>query len=59
MTIDKSNRKVIAKTENILEAIGSHLAKSKDSGKEIDLTNIAKTLSERREKILSGDEGGK
>ena len=58
MTIDRSKRKIIAKTENILEAISSRPSKVKPEDK-IDLTSIAKNLSERREKILSEGEGGK
>jgi hypothetical protein len=57
MTIDKARRKIIAKTERILEAIDSRPS-NKDKEK-VDLTSIAKTLSERRDKILSADEGGK
>jgi hypothetical protein len=56
--MERSKRKVIAKTEKILEAIDNHLPKVK-GGEKIDLTSIAKNLSERREKILAGDEGGK
>jgi hypothetical protein len=57
MTIDRSKRKIIAKTERVLEAINGR--PTQDKGEKVDLTSIAKTLSERREKILSEGDGGK
>jgi len=56
MKIDKEMRKSIAKAQNITSLIKGKLKeKSKEIKDSVDLTNIAKSLSERREKIMKAN----
>ncbi|MFA6385942.1 MAG: hypothetical protein WCW29_04325 [Candidatus Paceibacterota bacterium] len=54
MNLTKEKRKSIANSENLVNIIGKQLRKKDSEVKDkVDLSKIAKDLSERRDKALS------
>jgi hypothetical protein len=53
MKLTQEDKKAIADSQKIHNAIGERLKKNGDAVKDkVDLTNIAKNLSRRREKVM-------
>lgn len=55
MKLSKSKRQAIVNAQKVIETIGK-MAKSKDrtNGEKVNLAELTKKLSDRREKVLSG-----
>lgn len=57
MKLSKDDKKNIAESQKIHSAIGSKLKKNDDGVKDkVDLTNIAKSLATRRDRVLKDEE---
>jgi len=56
MKLDQKKRQIVASVQKITSTIAEKLKESKDEVKDkVDLTKIAKDLSERRSRVLSGE----
>ncbi len=57
MKLSKEDRKAIAESHKISSVIGRKLKETSEGVKDkVDLTNLAKSLSTRRERILKEEE---